>query len=265
MRTLQGFSTALWASLLDPAAQMLLAAVSACERRLVLQGPGKMNLGWAAMWALLSGLVGPGDGLSMLCPLKWWRLGCVEGDCSLQEGPPVGWTACCPPEQPCQEPFQSVARGTDKEESRTSLYCPWAAPSQRRCWADKSALPAFSPKPLCRPKRLFMMLKCHWGVLQKHATTEGWSKAAGSVLTLPSLPPQLSLVSPSAAGGQQYPCHLCFWVYGLVSFKGASSDQSKMFPPTRPLPALEQNAQLQKAENKEWSTVSGKAQHLGWI
>ena len=37
-----------------------------------------------------------------------------------------------------------------------------------------------------------------------------------------------------------------------------------MFPPTRSLPAMEQMAQLQKAESKAWSAVSGKAQCLGW-
>lgn len=69
--------------------------------------------------------------------------------------------------------------------------------------------------------------------------------------------PQLSPVSPSAAAGQQCPCHLCFCVYCLASCKGASSDQSKMFPPTRSLPAMEQKAQLQKAESKAWSAMSG--------
>ena len=77
--------------------------------------------------------------------------------------------------------------------------------------------------------------------------------------------PQLSPVSPSAAAGQQCPCHLCFCVYCLASCKGASSDQSKMFPPTRSLPAMEQKAQLQKAESKAWSAMSGKPQCLGWI
>ena len=129
MRTLQGFSTALWASPLDPAAQTLIAAVSACERWLVLRGPRKMNLGWAAMWTLLSGLVGPGDGPSMPCPLKWWRLGCVKGNCSLQEEPLVGWTACCPT---LSSPAGNLSGQWQEEWKQNQplppMGCTWPAP-----------------------------------------------------------------------------------------------------------------------------------------
>ena len=69
------------------------------------------------------------------------------------------------------------------------------------------------------------------------------AKQPGSVHPAPPLFP----VSPSTAGGQQRPCHLCFSVYSLASCTLASSDQGRVFPPTRPLPA---KGRVAKSENR---------------